>query len=74
MKIDMVMKLLPEQLSSFKTNIIEPFIDNVSIGEVVAIKEEYGKGMFNCTVDVYPEAMEKVLAAMSVETRKLSGN
>ena len=71
MKIDMVMKLLPEQLSSYKKNIIQPMIDNMPIGEVVAVKEQYAEGIYNCTVDVFPEAIEKVQAAMSTEAKRL---
>ncbi len=71
MKIDMVMKLLPEQLSSYKKNIIQPQIDNIPIGEVVAVKEEYGDGIYNCTVDVFPAALTMVQKAMSTEAKRL---
>ncbi len=71
MKLDMVMKLLPEQLSSYKKNIIQPMIDNVPIGEVVAVRDDYGDGYYNCIVEVYPESEMKVLDAMTQEAEKL---
>ena len=71
MKIDMVMQLLPEQLSSYKKNIIKPMIDNIPIGEVVAVKEEYADGIYNCTVDVFPSALPMVQKAMSTEAKRL---
>lgn len=71
MKIDMVMKLEPEQLSSYRKNLIQPMINNIPIGEVVAVKEEYGGGNYNCTVDVFPEAREMVIKAMNTEAKRL---
>ena len=71
MQIDMVMKLLPEQLSDYKKNLIQPMIDNIPIGEVVAVKEEYGDGNYNCTVKVFPASEDIVLKALNAEAKKL---
>ena len=67
----MVMKLNPEQLSSYKKNIIRPRIGDVHVGEVVAVMDEYGDGVYNCTVDVFPEARALVIKSMTAEAEKL---
>lgn len=75
MKIEMYLYLNPEQLSTYKTNIIKPQLEKNGpyIGEVESITEEYYDNIYKCAVSIYPHMEKIVFEAMSKEQKKLTG-
>lgn len=74
MTTEMYIQIQPERLSTYKTNLIEAYLNpsGEPIGQVSEIIEEVGKNVFHCTVSVYDNKREEVILAMNTEAKRLA--
>jgi hypothetical protein len=74
MKVEMYIQIPTERLSTYKTNLIEAYLNPLSdpIGQVSDIIEEVGKNVFRCSVSVYEGKQDEVLRAMSSQAKRLA--
>ena len=72
MTIEMVLQIPVEKLSTYRTVMIEAYVNNVACGTVLNVKQEIAQGIFNCDVLVYPKHETRVLDDFERHSKKMN--